>query len=166
MMVPKAFTFRLVTLFTELPIRLLYRFRRDDGTQLVELSLVIPMLMLIFVGSIDFGRAYFVRMEVDSAAEAAALYGIQNPADSSGIRAAALLDSPDLPNLTATSTYGYECPDGTFDTSHTAPPPTCSAGTVLYLEVDTTATYKPIIPYPGISSAFTMNGKSRMRSSF
>jgi len=140
--------------------------RSDEGSQLVELALVVPLLLLIFTGAVDYGRAYFVSMEVSSAAEAGALYGLQNPTDTAGMKTAAALDSPDLPGLTSTASYGTECSDGTSPTPNPGTPPTCAVNVVRYVEVDTTATYKPIIPYPGMPSQFTLTGKTRMRLAF
>jgi Flp pilus assembly protein TadG len=140
--------------------------RKDDGSQLVELTLILPMLLLILAGAVDFGRAYFIAMEVSSAAEAGATYGLQNPSDTAGMQAAALLDAPDLPTLTPVATYGTECSDGTLAVAQSGTPPTCSVDVVQYVEVDTTATYKPILTYPGIKSLFTIVGKSRMRASY
>lgn len=141
-------------------------FKRDDGSQLVEVACVLPLLLLVFVGAVDFGRAYFFRLEVDSAAEVAAFYALLNPGDTDGIRAAAALDSPDLPNLTASSTSGAECSDGSNSTSQASITPQCSISAVRYIEVTTTASYSPILRYPGIPTSVTLIGKSRMRSAY
>jgi Flp pilus assembly protein TadG len=141
--------------------------RGEEGSQLIELALVLPMLFAVFVGAVDFGRAYFVSMEVTSAAEAGAMYGISNPADTTGMRSAALANAPDLPGLTPTATYGIECADGTSPVlANNTPPSSCPTGVVQYVEVDTTASYQPILYYPGFQSAFTLSSKSRMRASF
>ena len=60
----------------------------------MELAFVLPMLLVVFAGVVDFGRAWFLDMEVASAAEAGALYGLQNPTNTSGMIAAAALDAP------------------------------------------------------------------------
>ncbi len=140
--------------------------RGEEASQLVELAMVTPMLLLLLAGAVDFGRAYYVAMEVSSAAEAGATYGLQNPTDTAGMKSAALLNVPDLPNLTPTAVYGTECSDGTSAVSGGATPPTCAVDVVQYVEVDTTATYRPILIYPGIQSLFTLTGKSRMRASY
>ena len=131
----------------------------------MELAFVLPMLLVVFAGVVDFGRAWFLDMEVASAAEAGALYGLQNPTNTSGMIAAAALDAPDLPGLTSTATYGTECSDGSSPVALNGTPPTnCSVSVVEYVEVDTTATYQPILYYPGFQSLFTLTGKSRMRA--
>jgi Flp pilus assembly protein TadG len=147
------------------PQRLLHCLRREDGSQLVEMTLILPVLFLLLAGTVDFGQLYFVAMEVSSAAEAGASYGLQNPSDIAGMQAAALLNAQDLSGLRPVATYGTECSDGTSAVALNGTPPTCAVTTVQYVEVDTTATYKPILAYPGIQSLFTVTGKSRMRTS-
>jgi Flp pilus assembly protein TadG len=147
--------------------RAFVRARGEEGSQLIELALVLPMLFAVFVGAVDFGRAYFVSMEVTSAAEAGAMYGITNPADTAGMQTAAMSNAPDLPGLTPTATYGTECADGSSPASaNNTPPSSCPTGVVQFVEVDTTASYQPILYYPGFQSAFTLTSKSRMRASF
>ena len=137
------------------------------ASQLVELALVLPLLLLIFAGAVDFGRAFFLDMEVSSAAEAGALYGAQlTRPDTAGMTSAALLDAPDLPNMTSTATYGSECSDGTSAVGQSGPAPSCNGNAVQYIEVDTSATYQPLLFLPGNLSLFTLSGKSRMRASF
>ena len=138
----------------------------DRGSALLEFALMLPMLVLLLVGAVDFGRAWYVNLEVANAAEAGALYGTQNPSDIAGMKAAAALDAAELPALQISSTYGSECSDGTGAVSQSNYAPNCNSNSVEYVEVDTTLAYKPILAYPGISSQMTMTGKSRMRTTF
>ena len=40
--------------------RLLHRFTRDDrGVQLVEVSIVIPLFLMLFAATAEFGRYYY-----------------------------------------------------------------------------------------------------------
>ena len=48
----------------------------ETGSALLEVALILPTLILVLVGAVDFGRAYYVTIEVSSAAEAGALYTI------------------------------------------------------------------------------------------
>ena len=140
--------------------------RNEEGSQLMELALVLPFLLFLLFGTIDFGRAYYVYLEVSSAAEAGAFYGLSNPTDTSGMQAAASLNAQDLTSLTPVASYGAECLDGTQSTSASGTAPVCSYGAVQYVEVDTTSTYTPLLPYPGIPASITLTGKSRMRATF
>lgn len=136
----------------------------DRASSLIECALLLPVLILILLGSADIGRAWYINLELSAAAEAGALYGVQNPADVSGMQAAAILDAPDLSALSSTASYGTECSDGTSVTSATLPVPTCSVNAVTYVEVATTTQYKPYLTYPGMGSVWTLAGKAHMRT--
>jgi len=138
----------------------------EEGSQLFELAVVMPVFVMLLFGAIDFGRAYYVHMEVAAAAEAGAVYGVQNPSDTTGMKAAAALNAPDISGLSSTASYGTECSDGTNAVASPGAAPTCSVTTIQYVEVDTTATYKPLFAFPGMQSSFTMSGKARMRTSY
>ena len=134
------------------------------GASLLEMAFLVPVLMLLLVAVIDFGRAYYLTIELANAAEAGALYGANNPGDTTGMQNAATTDAPDVPGITATATMGCECSDGTSAQSPCpATAPTCSVNVVNFVQVTTTATYNTLFHYPGIPSSFALTGKSKMR---
>jgi Flp pilus assembly protein TadG len=138
---------------------------RERGASLVEFALMIPFLALLLLGVIDFGRAYYVSVEVNNAASTGALYGTQNYTDITGMQNAATGDAPDVSGIAAVATYGCECYDGTHPSLNcTSQPSPCSVNVVNYVQVTTTATYKPIFPWPGIPSSLTMTGSARLRA--
>lgn len=51
------------------------RWRDERGTAVVEFAIIFPVLALLLFGIIDFGRAYFLRTNLVSAAREAARYG-------------------------------------------------------------------------------------------
>jgi Flp pilus assembly protein TadG len=136
----------------------------EAGSSLVELAFFLPMLMLLLLGVVDFGRAYYLAIEIAGAAHAGAVYGAQNITDITGMQNAAKLNSPDVSGLTATGSWGCECSDGTSSSASCSATPTCSVNMVYYAKVTTTATYHPIMPWNGINSPITITGSSTMRS--
>jgi len=138
--------------------------KEDRGSSLVETAVLMPVLMLLFVGTVNFGRAYYSAIEVSAAAEAGALYGVQNPTDVSGMVAASKLDAANLSSLSPVATYGCECSDGSSAVASCGTAPTCTYNVVNYVEVDTSYIYTPIIKYPVLGSAVTLHGSARMRS--
>ena len=140
--------------------------RDEQGASLVELAFVLPLFPLLLFGAVDFGRAFYLSVEVVGAAQAAAAYGSQNPTDIAGMQNAALDDAPDVPNLSAgTPTSGCECLDG----SHygTVCPTTATCGgnnTVQRVNVTVTGTYSPLIPWPGVPSTMSLSSSASMRS--
>lgn len=136
---------------------------REQGSSLLETALVTPVLILLLVAAVDFGNAYYARIAVSSAAEAGVLYGVQNPSDVAGMVLAAKLDGVNLLTLVPTATFGCECADGSGASTLCLVTPACGSNVVNYVEVDTTAVYTPMMPYPGVPSTIIINGKARMR---
>jgi len=150
------------------------------GAVLVELAYLLPVFTLLFVGVFDVGRGYYFALEVSNAASAGAQYGYQSSAtavDTTGIQNAALKDGADIGTASGgscsvsacwnsgypKSSWGCMCSDGTQKSTSCASPPTCSSGTrqVNYVDVQTQATYKPMISWPGIpSSGVTLSGET------
>ncbi|MGZ9275616.1 MAG: TadE/TadG family type IV pilus assembly protein [Candidatus Limnocylindrales bacterium] len=58
------------------PIR---RRRHSRGQSLVEFALVVPILLLIFAGIADFGRAFYAYVAVENAAKEGAFFGSRTP---------------------------------------------------------------------------------------
>jgi Flp pilus assembly protein TadG len=136
----------------------------EAGSSLVEIAFFLPLLLLLLMGVVDFGRAYYLANEVAGAAHAGAIYGSQNITDTTGMSAAAILNAPDVSGLTATPSWGCECSDGTHSSASCSATPTCSVNVVYYATVTATATYKPIVPWTGINSSMTMTRSATMRS--
>jgi Flp pilus assembly protein TadG len=136
----------------------------ESGSSLVEFGLMLPFLALLLLGVIDFGRAYYLSIVVAGAAHTGALYGAQNPRDTTGMQNAATGDAPDVPGITATATYGCECSDGSNAVPSCSAPPTCSVNVVNYVQVTTSATYKPMFPWPGIPSSLSLRGSAKLRA--
>jgi Flp pilus assembly protein TadG len=138
----------------------------EAGASLVELALVLPVLFLILMGAVDFGRAYYLAMEVAGAAQAGAAFGSQNPTDTTGMTNAATADAPDVAGLTvATPTYGCECADGSGYHSNCSSTPSCPSNNVVYpVTVKVSATYTPWFPWPRIPSSILLSNSATMRA--
>jgi Flp pilus assembly protein TadG len=77
------------TLFTAPPRRLIERFRQERGQALVEFAVVLPVLMLLIVGILTFGRYMdYTQQETQLASEAARSAGVNfNPPGTETIQA-------------------------------------------------------------------------------
>ena len=151
------------------------RGRRETGAALVELAVAMPLLALILVGTIDFGRAFRTAMIVTNAARAGAQFGSQslvNTSDTSGTIAAAtaVLTANDLATGPApTATRLCECASDAGVFVPTSPANTCSAtcgiGDHLVVSVTVTATrtFSMTNPFPGLPSGVTITRTSAMR---
>src|ERR1700757_932594 len=95
--------------------------RGEHGASLVETALLFPLFFLLLFGAVDFGRAFYLTIEIAGAAHAGAIYGVQYPTDTAGMKTAAQNDAPDVSNLSvATPTYGCECATDTTGATYSA----------------------------------------------
>lgn len=61
--------------------------KAQRGQSLVELALLVPVLILILIGIIDFGRVFNAYITITNAAREGARYGAMHPDDADGIKA-------------------------------------------------------------------------------
>jgi Flp pilus assembly protein TadG len=141
----------------------LHLLRSEAGSSLVEVACIMPLMLLILVGAVDFGQAYYVGIEVNSAATAGTAYGVSNFVDTLGMQKAALLDASDVPSMTAAATWGCECSDGTGASTNCLSLPSCGTNLVEYVDVNTSVDFKPLLAYPMIPTLLVIKGHSRMR---
>src|SRR2546429_434913 len=101
---------------------------REEAQSLIELALMMPLFILLLLGSAEFARFAWAAVLTSSAARAGAAYAAQNPdtaADTAGIQAFAASDSVNLTGLTTTSTLSCYC--------STAPSTSIACGNALAL---------------------------------
>ena len=143
---------------------------------LVELGFLLPVFTALLLAVLDVGMGYYYALEVSNAAKAGAQYGYQSSAtmmDSTGIQNTAKNDGYDITHSSGgngsatwksgypTSTWGCMCPDGSHKTPLCGTTLSCSSGQqVNYVDVQTQATYTPLIPWPGIPSSVTLKGET------
>ena len=124
--------------------------RESYGSSMLETAVMIPVLVLLLVGAVDYGRGFYAAIEVSSAAESAAMYGTSKPTDTAGMVSMAKLDAKDVSTLNVNAAYGCECADGTGAVVSCVSAIVCSNNAVRYVDVWTTAVYTPLLPYPAI----------------
>lgn len=74
--------------FGERELRTIRRYlpaKLPRGQSLVEFALVLPLILIVVLGTIDFGRVVFSWIEVMNASREGAAYAIINPSDLGGI---------------------------------------------------------------------------------
>jgi hypothetical protein len=143
--------------------RTLGRLAGDRGGNVaVEFALLLPLLIVILTGLIDFGRATYERMALETAARSAVQYARQNPNDTAGITAAAL----NAGGLAATAEVEVpapfcECPTGASIACGTV----CPNGDALlrFLSVTVRHDFEPLFPYPGLPSPLALAGSAVIR---
>jgi Flp pilus assembly protein TadG len=138
---------------------------QQEGNSLIETALVLPILLLLLVGAVDIGRGFRAAMIVNAAARTGAASGIHHPTDIAGMQVAAKSDSSSIVNVTPVATYGCECADDSSKAvALCSSGPSCSFNSVYYVEVDTSATYTPMLPWLGFSQGIPLKEKVRLRA--
>lgn len=89
---------------------LMAAFRDDAGAALVELAIVIPIFLLLFLGLIDFGRLYLELVLTEKALDKAAHLAILRPAACPGVPDFNLRGT--VPAGTVAPRYGTACGSG------------------------------------------------------
>ena len=143
------------------------------GIATMELALVLPVLVLLALGTVELGLAIFMKGAVNSAAIAGVRYGAQNQstaADNAGMIQKARNDAGTQPSalsgMTVTPSRFCECsnlPGTTVSCTSVSSP--CSSGNrrIEFVQVVTAVTFQSLFHYPGLPQSFTMNGRAVMR---
>ena len=142
--------------------------RSDAGQSLVELALIFPIFILLLVGAAEFGRLAYAAIEVSNAARAGASYGSlsrSRAADLPNIELVAITDAANLTGVTAVASNSCACSTGGTIVCLTALTTTCPspARVIDYLQVNTSASFDPLIHLPGIPTTFALKGQAIMR---
>ncbi len=130
--------------------------RRNDsrlsrrGSAALELAIVVPFLLLLFVIVVDFGRIFYFGQTIENCARAGALYAsdattiAQSPY--ANVTQAALADATNLsPQPTVTSSTGTDA-DGN-----------------PYVRVTVSWTFNMIMRLPGVAQSVTLTRTVQMR---
>lgn len=134
---------------------------RESGEALVELAVATSLLVLICLGSVEFGQVAYTSTEVAGSAKAGAQYGAQNGAtasDSNGITSAATAAAPNLSGMAVTATYACACSDGSASTCLLTDCPNSHIEESVI--VKTSYVLTPIVKIPGLASTLTVTGSS------
>jgi len=62
------------------------KMKREQGQSLVEMALLFPLLIMLMMGLLDIGRAYYVLVALNDAASEGASYASIFPSDVGGVQ--------------------------------------------------------------------------------
>jgi Flp pilus assembly protein TadG len=155
--------------------------RRESGSAIVETALVaIFVLIPLLLGAIDFGRAFYISIEVANAARTAVQYASQSEQqlqDTTNVVNVAMTEAPDVQTTCGagknacwvsgypTASWGCECSNQSTPTGGTpnSTSCTCTGHMVLYSLVSTQVTYTPMFNLFHLFPAITMNSQAKTR---
>ncbi len=141
------------------------------GTSLVEFAFLLTFVLVpLFLLAVDFGRGYWISIEVNDAARAGAEYALSIPGASvTNIQTAATNDAPDLTGMNAVAATGCMCSDGTSSQTpcSAGSPPTCTGSVRLvnFVLVTTSYNYTPLFNPHSVFSTLpaTMNIQGKVQ---
>lgn len=136
---------------------------------MVELALAMPVLVILMMGACDLARAFYENIQLDNAARAGVRYAAQSitaAAVSSNIQAAAYADAPSIAGVMTVNVSQCACLSGSNVSTCGTGSAYCSADSrSSWVEVDTSAPFTTMMPYPFFPSSFTLSGKAVMQVS-
>lgn len=135
--------------------------RGRRGNALIELALATPMLFLLLVGVIDFGRSFYFTDIAAGAARAGAGYGAISSANFgnyAGMEAAARAAAVGVPNFTATASSF--CKDSAGTAVNCAANPNSEG----YVQVVTHIAYPLVIGWWGVANPLQLGGIAVLRT--
>ena len=146
-------------------LRRLMLFRRAaNGGAALELAVVFPVLLLLIIGAVDYGRIYFTSVTVANAARAGAEYGAQGVKtynDTVGMKNFAKLDGAEAAGTLNVSVLRFcRCADVAHACS------ACSGGAApdIYFQITATDTVGTLLPYPGLPTRIPISRQATFRS--
>ena len=119
------------------------------GAAAVELAIVLPFIVFLFVIAVDFARVFYFSQVIENCARNGAVYGsnlttAQSPYE--GIEGAALADAGGLsPQPTVTSTTGQDAAGNPF------------------VQVTVTWQFQTVTGFPGVPSTVNLSRTVQMR---
>ena len=139
----------------------------ESGQAIVELTLLLPLLVLIFLAAADLARMFYHATALTQAARSGAQYGAQNmatSADVAGMTQAAMSSAADdLGTITlAPAPHRYfQC--GTEATTPSEVPCADKRAPKVFVEVSVEKTFSTLFNYPGIPHAVPMSRVATLR---
>jgi Flp pilus assembly protein TadG len=141
----------------------------EAGSALAEIAIVLPILVAVIIGGVDFARVFFATTEMTNAVRAAAQWGSvseANAANSTVIGQIVAGAAPDISGISVSSAKVCQCATdaGVIDAPTDCATP-CGSGKhqLINASVTATKTFNTIFRYPGILSSLSLSRTAKMR---
>ncbi len=135
------------------------------GSAIVELTLLVPLFLLMLLGTMDFARVFYTALSVSHAARAGVQYGAQDnekSKDYAGMQQAAQLAAQDIGALSTVTAGSYcQCANGSKVDCIIG---TCNEGSPqIYVIVTAGKIFQTMWNYPGIPHSVALSRTAIMR---
>ncbi len=140
-------------------------FRQESGSVAVEFAIVLLALLLLIFGIVDFGHAWYMKMEITSASREGARYGSRYQTDNSNKRIIPNALSPSISNWVSTNYASLLPSDANLQVTPGGPGYTSGAvGDDLTVKVTATKNWFVIGNLiPGLGSSVNMTATTDMK---
>ena len=138
--------------------------RKQTGQAATEVALISPVMIVMLLGTMDFGRLFFDAIGVAGAVRSGLQYATlkkDNATDTAGIVNAAQQDATNTNGVTVATTSYCECSDGSAISCALACPG--AVNPQLYVQVKATKTFHTMVAYPGIPNSVNLSQQGVMR---
>jgi len=138
--------------------------RTDGGNVAVEFAMLLPVLVLMLMGVLDFGLGAYQAMAVQSAARVGGQYALVHPGNAAGIEAAVrnatYIDGVDM---TVGSSEYCQCPGSSAVSCDTG---VCASNVAYqrFAQVTVSKPYVLMFPFPGFPDSLTLSGAVTLRT--
>ena len=140
----------------------------QKGSAVVEFAVVLPVLVVVLMGTIDFARVMYWAMALTNAARAGVQYGalsLANSADTAGIQTAAQNSAAsDLPGGIAAPIVARTCSCNGGAATAGVCSASCTNPLRVFVSVTTTKTFTTAMHYPGVPSSLALSRTVMMRA--
>ncbi len=140
--------------------------RCEKGVSAIEFAVVGGALSLLLLGVLDFGRAYWEKLQVGDAAQAGAEYAQRNGYSSTNIQNA-VTNATTLAGIQASPAPSQfcGCPNASSGVTSSSCSATCSDGTTAgtYVTVNANVSYSTIFAWPGLTNPMTLASSVTVR---
>ena len=149
------------------PVAGIQRLRHRRGGAMLELVVAMPLLVLLCIGVMDYGRVYFTSVAVSNAARAGAEWGITYPAyafDPARQQSFAKLDGAEAGTITVTSSTVCRCAATTVSCGSTT---VCGSGygePRVFVTVTASKNVAMLLTYPGLPSTISIVRSATFRA--
>lgn len=145
--------------------------RSVRGSSTAELALILPVMIGLLLGALDYARVFYWAQAVTHASAVGAMYGAQSltmSQDTAGMVNAATIAATDISGFSTAAGRSCTCWSASAgtETAMGTCTSTCASPSVvrIYVTVSSTGIFSTFINYPGIPSTITINRVARMRA--
>lgn len=135
--------------------------KNSHGASATEFSLLAPVLVLLLVGTIDFGLFIKQELQLQKMVSETASYAARIQGDSNLDAVAEGAYEGDFSKVTLDTILECSCSDGAAQTC----PADCADDDFerRYVSISASGTYQPLFPYPGLPENMVLQSTARMR---